>query len=157
LQAALFALEQLASAEYSDRLDSALAQHLPCVSLPQAPFDRALELWFYSPEVLIALAGNSDTGTGVPPDSSGFPAAPPPFDPAGVFSLVCAGSSAGKGSEEDAVLSTPKDKFMGSLNANPGAHGHHEPVALCNGSREDLPLPKEEGRGEGEQGVRITD
>jgi hypothetical protein len=37
-----------------------------------------------------------------------------------------------------------------------GAHCDHEPFPLCNDGRRDLPLPKGEGRGEGERRVRIT-
>jgi len=35
------------------------------------------------------------------------------------------------------------------------AHWDHEPHLLANDCRRDLPLPKGEGWGEGEQGVRI--
>src|SRR5437899_254243 len=51
LRAAISALERLASPGNADILDSALARHIPCVSLPQAPLDRAFELWFFSPEI----------------------------------------------------------------------------------------------------------
>src|SRR5438034_248251 len=44
VRAAISALERLTLPGNADILDSALARHIPCVSLPQAPLDRALEL-----------------------------------------------------------------------------------------------------------------
>ena len=58
LLSALLAIERIAAPENQACLDTAIALHLPCVSFGKGPsVDRALELWFYSPEILFALAG----------------------------------------------------------------------------------------------------
>ena len=55
---ALALLEFLVAPENVDRLDAEIARRLPSVHLPgtQPAVDRALELWFWSPEALTELA-----------------------------------------------------------------------------------------------------
>jgi hypothetical protein len=49
-----------------------------------------------------------------------------------------------------------RERFMESLHVFFDAHCNHEPVPLSNDGPQDPPLPKGEGWGEGELGVRIT-